>query len=286
MYAVTMKMFTSILFIVLLCFSPLAGHTMTPEKAPYQIVNATVKDGILEVTVDAGAEGNVPERVTMLISRGAGYVHASLVAKQRACVWLCGQDSGKPQTCHYEATYRAKVAGPVGEVVAMLPYLTRIYKHEMIEKLQHPSRMPLHLQNHVGKTVFEPMYPNDLAFRLQGWDFDTDSLIFDYRAKQFSGPYQEAMIPECAIYGQDRFLNMACGENVSLMFDDQNLLFVSFADYGIAETKILMGFDMNGQRHYLVRLGLKAEAVVGLMEPDGKGGWIVRLRPSDYPLIC
>ncbi|MBI1363652.1 MAG: hypothetical protein GC134_06675 [Proteobacteria bacterium] len=262
----------------------LPAHAITDEGAPLQIVNSEIKDGVLEVTVDAGTKGDVPERVTLLTQRGQGYVHAELIDKQRSCELLCGDD--QPQTCHVVAIYKAKIAGYVGQVYAALPYLAQISKQEVIDPLQHPSRLPKNLRGHVGKTVFTPMYPNDLALRLQGWDFDTDSVLFDYKYKGSEGPFEAARVPGCGIFGQDRFLNVDCGDNLSLMFEDDHLLLVSFADYGRAVAKILLGFEMNGKRQYLVRIGLKSEEVIGLLEPDESGGWILRLRPADYPKMC
>lgn len=238
----------------------------------------------MEVTLDVGEAGNAPERVTVLTQRGQGYVHASFVEKQKSCTQLCGPD--RPHTCHFVAVYRAKIAGPVGRVFAALPYLTQISRQEVVDTIQHPSRLPRHLRAHVGKTEFTPIYPQDLTLKLEGWDFDTDSLAFAFRSGQAALPWQSANVPGCGIFGQDRFLSISCGKNLSLLFEDTTLLLVSFADYGEAATKVLMGFEHEGKRKYLVRIGLKAQQTVGLLEPADTGGWLLRLRPADYALLC
>ena len=44
-------------------------------------------------------------------------------------------------------------------------------------------------------------------------------------------------------------------------------------------------FGAGGLDYYLVRLGIKAQTVFGLLFQQG-GAWQARFRPRDYALLC
>ncbi|WP_224371629.1 hypothetical protein [Hyalangium versicolor] len=71
----------------------------------------------------------------------------------------------------------------------------------------------------------------------------------------------------------------------SLFYAKQRLLFASFADYGEATTEWLAMLQVRGQELHLVRVGLKAQAVPGLLFRVGSR-WRLLLRPADYSLLC
>ena len=57
------------------------------------------------------------------------------------------------------------------------------------------------------------------------------------------------------------------------------------ADYGEAAAEPLALFEHAGTTYAVVRLGLKAQSVIGLVVRD-EGGWHGLFLPRDYPLLC
>ncbi|AEI63215.1 hypothetical protein [Corallococcus macrosporus] len=70
----------------------------------------------------------------------------------------------------------------------------------------------------------------------------------------------------------------------SLLYVDRRPLVVSFADYGEATTALVATLRVGGDTQYLVRVGLKGQAVTGLLFREGNA-WRLLLRPADYPVL-
>ncbi|NVI99307.1 hypothetical protein HV824_14405 [Myxococcus sp. AM009] len=70
----------------------------------------------------------------------------------------------------------------------------------------------------------------------------------------------------------------------SLLYVDRRPLVVSFADYGEASTDLVASLQVGGDTQYLVRVGLKGQAVTGLLFREGNA-WRLLLRPADYPVL-
>lgn len=89
---------------------------------------------------------------------------------------------------------------------------------------------------------------------------------------------------ECRQERQPPFTRLTCPA-ASLLYADGRLLAASFADYGIATTEWVATLHSGVEELYLVRVGLKAQALIGLLFRDGPR-WRLLLRPADYALLC
>ncbi|NMO14533.1 hypothetical protein HPC49_02135 [Pyxidicoccus fallax] len=97
----------------------------------------------------------------------------------------------------------------------------------------------------------------------------------------FTPPIQLA---ECQQEQQPPFTRLTCPA-ASLLYEKQQLLFASFDEYGVATTEWVATLQAGGQTLYLVRVGLKTQAVIGLLFHEG-GRWRLLVRQADYSLIC
>jgi hypothetical protein len=88
----------------------------------------------------------------------------------------------------------------------------------------------------------------------------------------------------CQQEQQPPFTRLTCPA-ASLLYAKQQLLFASFEDYGVATTEWVATLQVGGQPLYLVRVGLKGEAVIGLLLREGPR-WRLLVRQSDYPRTC
>ena len=50
----------------------------------------------------------------------------------------------------------------------------------------------------------------------------------------------------------------------ALLYEDRKLLIISFAEHGIAAANLVAEFNFGGDTHYLVKIGLKAQAPIGI----------------------
>ena len=77
---------------------------------------------------------------------------------------------------------------------------------------------------------------------------------------------------------------IAC-PSIALIAADGVPLLVSIPDYNQAIAVPIASFLHEGELHVLVRLGLKAQTIYGLLvRRDGK--WVPLFRPAQRPLLC
>jgi len=88
---------------------------------------------------------------------------------------------------------------------------------------------------------------------------------------------------DCRQQRQPPFTRLTCS-GASLLYADQRLLVASFAEYGEAGTEWVATLKSGAEELHLVRVGLKAQAVIGLLFRDGDR-WRLLIRPADYALL-
>jgi hypothetical protein len=70
-----------------------------------------------------------------------------------------------------------------------------------------------------------------------------------------------------------------------MITQDGRPLLVSLADYNSSSAETAASFESNGTTYRVVRLGLKAQTVFGLLVRT-ESGWRALIRPRDYALLC
>ncbi len=89
---------------------------------------------------------------------------------------------------------------------------------------------------------------------------------------------------DCAIRRTDALASLTC-RSLALLVDRGRPLLVSFPDYNLAAAEVVARFSSGGLTHYLIRLGLKAETLFGLLT-DTPDGWRPLFRRRGYPALC
>lgn len=260
--------------------------------APYQI-EKVLND---TVVVDFGENNPSSQRETlkeMTIVTPNGTFTATLSRFDKECVDLCSDDL----TCHFVGIYTVEAMPPEsGEpIVALLgrPAIEDLSMIAMEEVSDAPkaqdwisSDYTRTLNNHSGRSneVGEP-FPGG-AWRWRQ-DDQNESKVFLEREDGASGielagcveqEYRSFTLLQCEAH--ERSFSPA-----ALLYEDRKLLITSFAEYGIAAADLLAEFNFGGNTHYLVKIGLKAQAPIGIIQPS-RNSWKLLLRPKDYPTLC
>ncbi len=271
---------------------PWAGQADTVLPAPYQVeAIARVWDkydassGLDQprVVIDLGsAEGTPwPDRDAsnmMTLIGTAGAMSASLDEIVKTCETLCGDEA---EECHYVA--RLVPAGDprtLGDPVAAFAGL-----HALSGYTPTPESVP-RLPPGAGtlsSQLVEPAWPTSEqgvpSYRFRRHD---GSLILD--SKYGASDIQEVSLGDCESYEMGPLVRMVCDGAEALIADGLPVL-VSFPDYNLASADLLASFGHGGRTYHVVRLGIKAQTIYGVIYQDG-GRWHARLRPRDYALLC
>lgn len=238
---------------------------------------------ILGAQAPEGAESRLG--VMTLVGK-QGLATARLQRVESVCVNLC--ESERP-TCHTVGVYTQEAGtGDVGEGLAALPGRLQGQLRAPVPTIREKAptakqwaakefQVPVEERTEARSEEIPPM-----AYR---WSVRSDtSAVLEERqggADFFAPPIQ---LEQCLQERQPPFTRLVCPA-ASLLYAKQQLLFASFADYGNATTELLATLQVRGQELHLVRVGLKAQAVPGLLFRDGSR-WRLLLRPADYALLC
>lgn len=233
---------------------------------------------------------NAPEAVesrlgVMTLLGKKGTATARLQRTERVCVDLC--ESGRP-TCHTVGVYTQEPdTADIGEGLAALP--GRLQGKLSPPAPSEPEPRPTTKQ-WASKELQVPVHeatplPEDLSPQAYRWAPRGDgSAVLDMRHGGGDSSEPSLQLADCRQERQPPFTRLACPA-ASFLYAKQQLLFASFDDYGSASTEWLATLQACGQELYLMRIGLKAQAVPGLLFRDGTR-WRLLIRPADYPLLC
>ena len=269
-----------------------AGQADTVLPAPYQVeaisrvwdrFDESTDLGRPRVVIDLGsAEGTPwPDRNAynmMTLIGTAGAMSASLDEIVKTCKTLCGDEA---EECHYVARLvPAGDLGTLGDPVAAFAGL-----HALSDYTPTPENVPRLPpgESTLSSQLVEPAWPTSESgvprYRFRRHD---GSLILD--SQYGTSDIQEVSLGDCESYVLGPLVRMVCDGAEALIADGLPVL-VSFPDYNLAGADLLASFDLGGRTYHVIRLGIKAQTIYGVIYQDG-GSWHARLRPRDYALLC
>jgi hypothetical protein len=235
------------------------------------------------VVVDlGGAEGRERpdraafEKMTLLGTRGAG--GGTLEEIVKVCNYLCSDEA---EECHYVAhVVPAVPIAPLCTVVGAIPGEFEIEGYSPLAADGEPAGaagVP------VAGDFTSPIWPEDnpggTRHRLRA---EGESFVHEYAWG--SSPTYEMPVGKCSLRRRGPLDRWVCSGLQALAFDGTPLL-VSIDDYNIAEADVLASLEHGGETFFVIRLGLKAQTVHGLLYRDGTGRHAL-IHPRDYALLC
>ncbi|MFP2906176.1 hypothetical protein ACLESD_14145 [Pyxidicoccus sp. 3LFB2] len=270
-----------------LTLASLAASAAEGWPAPYALEDQ--KGRTFRVIFGEKAPAGVKSRLGVMTLLGKkGTATARFQRLERVCADPC---EGERPACHSVGVYTQEPGtGDVGEGLAALP--GRLQGKLSLPPPAVPEPSPIAKQ-WISKDfqvpvdertppapVVEGMLPQ--AFR---WVPRADGSA-GLDARHGGGPAFTAQfsLADCRQERQPPFTRLLC-PTASLLYAEQRLLFASFDDYSAPTTEWLATFQTGEQELYLVRVGLKAHSVPGLLFREGDR-WRLLLRPANYPLLC
>jgi hypothetical protein len=248
----------------------MAQEAEAPADAPYQITSVT------PLRVDIGRFRNMAKtlRVATVLTP-TGPVLASFVRAKRSC-WdpdNVGSRDEEYSTCHYEVTLRP--ARPVKDPIVVLAG-----KHvvsDIVPLAPGPERP-------IGASEALVYAPVDVlegggTFR---WTRFSDGVFLVYAAeptRNVDAPGFE--LSSCTQRPIDIFKVVRCPAGAELLYDHDHAVLGSFAEYSDAATLPLNRLRVDGNEAVLVRVGLRAEVVIGMIVKQADG-WRLAIRGPDY----
>lgn len=290
------------LLVALLLPSAVPGQSV-PLDAPWQI------EGV-ELAVESWAEGSVDGVQVIVVGLGRapdlqspdvggaapagdelewvtiigteGFAHASRLSIERRCEFLC--EIGGSEECHWVGRYNthSPLRG-VGTVLAAIPGRLDLTVYTPVlpddgENLM--ARLTLPRAKETPSLLWSDL-DGDVGLAVAEWDQGAGRL-----AGTLVTPYgnQALAADGCRSRAYEWLLAIDCG-HFSVLASGGGPLVVSLADYNTPKVEPLARFDYAGSRHYIVRLGEKAQDVIGLVSGE-PAGWRARFRPRDWASLC
>jgi hypothetical protein len=270
---------------------PAAGELL---PAPFQIDGVerdlTDRFGIetYVIQVDLGAVAGKPvpggesfRQMTVLGTSGTS--PAFLHDIRKVCEFLCGDEG---EECHYVA--RVSPNRPLEEIgtpLAAIPGAHGIEAFRSFEVESAPAPSEL-IAEWLGRDFERPAWPTDpssvLEYRLRESSTADRELGLEYRWS--GGEVYSVEDRDCSVRSSAGLTELACSSFAMITQEGRPLL-VSLADYNSATAETVAELDSAGTTYRVVRLGLKAQTVIGLLV-ETESGWRAMIRPRDYALLC
>jgi hypothetical protein len=269
-----------------------AGAAAGDLEAPYQIDGMAVDlrdrgadpaaDPTFVFLVDldplqAPTQGDADRWTEATVLTEAGPVRAGLMDIRKSCQFLCG--TGEEETCHYQAAlvldYRQDTGG---NVLAAFPGSVEVTDFQLLEPV------PLTSAPSWSREFRPQLWPADEAteLRIDRWDPSTERLRFSVRT---AGGEEHSLDDQGCRAGTAAGLTHVACQGVALIAADGVPLLLSWPDYNIASAAPVASFEHDGALHVLVRLGLKAQTVYGLLVKRGDK-WVPLFRKAERPQLC
>jgi hypothetical protein len=115
------------------------------------------------------------------------------------------------------------------------------------------------------------------------WEHVAQGIHLTHRGGEFS--VQMTDLATCSQRHVETFTVVTCGSDAELLYEGRAGIMASFSDYSDRSAFPLARFRLGGKQAVLVRIGLKAQVVIGLIVKDGHH-WRLSIREADYPLLC
>lgn len=276
-----------------------SGQASPPLDAPWQIEGIELAsdgstDAVQVVIVGLGrapgpespdAGGPVPagdelEWVT-LIGTG-GFAHASRLSIERRCEFLCGYDG--PEECHWVGRYNTHPPLPdIGTLLAAIPGRLDLLDYTTLapddgENLM--ARLAITRADSATELLWG-VYDQEATLRVDDWEPSTGRFE-GVLGTQYSE--QTLAAAACRSSAFEWLLAIDCG-SFALLAGGGDPLLISQADYNSPKIEPLARFEYAGSRHYVVRVGAKAQDVIGFVSGE-PAGWRGRFRPRDWASMC
>jgi hypothetical protein len=295
-----MRLFCSIfvaLFAVTLSSLRIAAAESGRPPAPYQIDGLVshkddhhrVGDGLglnaplvavdLGQARDAAHPGSEQFR-TMTIVGTAGVARGVLYDIRKICDYLCGDDG---QECHYQALY--SLDGPdsaIGTPIAAFPGAHEEVTLTPIAPELGPAPPSVSTDRGFAALAWSPQGAEGPELSISAWQPAAKELTLKMRWGDAEPFIVEALA--CSWQHAGPLAELHCN-GLAMIFADGSPLLLSYPDYNLAAADVVASLKMNGIASYLVRLGLKAQTVFGIIHRDDTG-WRGLFRPRDYALLC
>lgn len=206
----------------------------------------------------------------------AGPVRAGLMDIRKSCQFLCG--TGEEETCHYEAALVLdQSADTGGNVLAAFPGAVEVTEFKLLQ----PA--PLRTSPAWSAEFHAQLWPTEEAgrIRIDGWNPNTRRLQYSIQAMGEEHSFDE---PGCRAATAEGLTAIQC-QSLAVIAADGVPLLLSWPDYNIASAAPVARFRHDGALHVLVRLGLKAQTVYGLLVKRGDT-WVPLFRKAERALLC
>lgn len=232
---------------------------------------------------DAGGpvpSGDDLEWVTLLGTEG--WAHASRSSIERRCEFQCSYDG--PEECHWVGIYNTHTPlRGVGMVLAALPGRLDLAEYTPVVPDEGENLMARLRPSRDGEVpeLLWSGHAEDAGLRVDAWDASAGRL-----AGSLVSQYGEHALAsdDCRMRAFEWLLVIDCAD-FSVLASGGGPLLVSIAEYNSPKVEPLARFDYAGSRHYVVRLGAKAQDVIGLVSGEPEG-WRARFRPRDWASLC
>ncbi|WP_426756531.1 hypothetical protein [Myxococcus sp. Y35] len=286
--------YAMVLGVTLASFGASASERWT---APYQIEDASGRT--TRVILGAQAPEDVASRLQVMTLVGRhGLAEARFQRTEAVCTKE--EDFGLPPVCHTVGVYTQAPGTPdLGEPLVALAGAVQGTVSGPAPTT--PPERPAPGQWTSGtfeRPVDEganPYLPEDFPAPDYRWRAGADGRVALETRR--GGKMEATLVPldTCTQERQGPFTRLQCfpgaphiapddTPGASLLYVDRKPLVVSFADYGEATTALVAALHVGGDTQYLVRVGLKGQAVTGLLLREGNT-WRLLLRPADYPVL-
>jgi hypothetical protein len=275
---------TLVLGLTLASLSAFAAEDWT---APYSLEDQ--KGRTFRVTFGAHPPKAVASRLGVMTLLGKkGTATARFQRLERVCAEACAEE--RP-ICHSVGVYTQEPGTPdVGDGLAALA--GRFQGKLTLPAPALPEPRPTgtqwaskDFQVPVDERTPTERYLEGLPPQAYRWTYRPDgSVLLEERTGGTTFFSPPLTLADCRQERQPPFTRLTC-PGASLLYANGQLLFVSFDNYSEATTEWLATFQTCGRELHLVRVGLKAHTVPGLLMRDG-ARWRLLLRPADYPLMC
>ncbi|AKQ69640.1 hypothetical protein A176_006552 [Myxococcus hansupus] len=265
--------------------------------APYQVEDASGRT--VRVILGEAAPDDVASRLRVMTLVGKqGLAEARFQRTEPVCVG--GEDdSDLPPVCHTVGVYTQLPGTPdIGEPLVALA--GAVNGTVGAPDATTPRKRPV--PGHWTSTPFEravdegadPYMPADAPAPRYRWHPGADGRVA-LELQHYERTSSQVTLESCTEERQGPFTRLECvptppfvtpdiPQPLSMLYAGRTLLVASFEDYGEPETTLVASLHVAGDTQYLVRVGLKGQAVTGLLFREGNT-WRLLLRPADYPVL-
>ncbi|MCP3136434.1 hypothetical protein [Pyxidicoccus xibeiensis] len=255
--------------------------------APYQLEDQ--RGRTFRVILGEKAPKDVKTRLAVMTVLGKkGLAPALLKRTEPVCVQLTEE---RP-TCHTVGVYTQEPGtGDIGEGLTALAGRVQgqLSAPSPVVPMEPPSAgrwSSASFEVPVEERTGPHLIPADVPPRGYRWapagDGDAVLASSDLGPDFFS---PRLRLSTCSQERQPPFTRLTCPIGGSLLYADTRLLVASFEDYASPATEWVATLRSGTEDLYLVRVGIKAQTLIGLLFRDGDR-WRLLLRPADYAVLC